>query len=71
MGGEVLRLQLPPIQAFYNPVGCLEANERVGHALKEGHHQGVSLPRRLHVYETWALYIRLARRVERDFIRAG
>jgi hypothetical protein len=52
MGGEVLRLQLPPIRAFYSPVGFLEGNGRACYVLEEGKHKGASLPRRLYVYET-------------------
>ena len=55
MGGEVLRLQLPPIRAFFSPVGFLEGNERAGYVLEEGQHTGAFLPRRLHVFETWVL----------------
>ena len=58
MGGEVLRPQLPPIRVVYNPVGFLEGNERADYVLKEGHHHGASLPRRLRVYETWVLSVR-------------
>ncbi len=57
-GGEVLSLRLPPIRAFYCPVGFLEGNERAGYALEEAQHQGAVLPRRLHVHETWILDLR-------------